>query len=103
MFEVLKEGAPYRHFNRAMRREARTKAEDAGDIVVRKFAIVPFGEGGKVRYPIAEIGSSGALSFAIRAMASGAKLFIHRFTGGNIRGWELRFVRIVRQRRVGNF
>ena len=79
-----------------MSREARTKAEDTGNVVGGEFAIVAFGEGGQVRPARVQSGSGGAAAFAICAMASGAKLFVHRFTRGDVGGRELRFSRIVR-------
>ena len=72
-----------------MGREARTKSEDAGNVVVRKFAIVAFGEGGEVRHASVQSGSGGAAAFAVCAVASGAKLFVHRFTRGDVGGREL--------------
>ena len=81
-----------------MSREARTKPEDAGNVVGGKFAVVAFGEGGKVRYASIQSGSGGAAAFSVCAVASGAKLFVHRFTRGDVGGRQLRFLRIVRRR-----
>lgn len=89
VFKVLKDGAPHRHFDGTMCREARAKPQHAHNVVVGIFAEMALGEGGEIRHPSSQCGGGWAVAFPIRPVAGRAILFVHRSSRWDVGGREL--------------
>src|ERR1700694_3310306 len=70
------------------------KKEDAGDIVVREFATMTFGERSEISWWHFQCGSEGTLALPVLTVTDGTIFFVHHLAGWHIVRWE----RIVRGR-----
>jgi hypothetical protein len=82
-----------RHVGRPMKnRGAWPKKKDAGNIVIREFPAIPFGERSEIGRWHLQCGSEGALALWIHTVTGGAILFEHDAAGRRSQNVEQRSV-----------
>jgi hypothetical protein len=97
VIHVLENAAPGGHVRRAVSGDARPEAQDVGDQVVGEFAAMAFAERGEIGGGNFQGGACGAMTPGVQAVAGGAILFEHDFSGGNEVGGKL----VLRAGRLG--